>query len=206
MTNAFYEWYNALPSTLQVYWVIALVTSLVFLIQMVLTFIGIGDTDTDVDLGGDADFGGDSDFSDGDTLDTGGAMQLFTIRNFINFLLGLGWGGVCLYSVIPNTIVLTIVAILVGVLFVYIFLIIYRQLRKLERNGAYRISDCVGHTVDVYLTVPANRSGMGKVQISFSGSVQELAALTDSDTPLCSGSKVRVTEVIDGTTVLVEKL
>lgn len=206
MTNTFYEWYNALPSTLQVYWVIALVTSLVFLIQMVLTFIGIGDADTDVDFGGDADLGGDADFSDGDTLDTGGAMQLFTIRNFINFLLGLGWGGVCLYSVIPNTIVLSLVSILVGVLFVYIFLIIYRQLRKLERNGAYHIDDCVGQTVDVYLTIPANRSGMGKVQISFSGSVQELAALTDSDTPLRSGSKVRVTEVIDGTTVLVEKL
>lgn len=206
MTNTFYEWYNALPSTLQVYWVIALVTSLVFLIQMVLTFIGIGDADTDVDFGGDADLGGDADFSDGDTLDTGGAMQLFTIRNFINFLLGLGWGGVCLYSVIPNTIVLSLVSILVGVLFVYIFLIIYRQLRKLERNGAYHIDDCVGQTVDVYLTIPANRSGMGKVQISFSGSVQELAALTDSDSPLRSGSKVRVTEVIDGTTVLVEKL
>jgi hypothetical protein len=206
MTNTFYEWYNALPSTLQVYWVIALVTSLVFIIQMVLTFIGIGDADSDVDFGGDADLGGDADFSDGDTLDTGGAMQLFTIRNFINFLLGLGWGGVCLYSVIPNTIVLSVVAILVGVLFVYIFLIIYKQLRKLERNGAYHIDDCVGQTVDVYLTIPANRSGMGKVQISFSGSVQELGAMTDSDIPLRSGSKVRVTEVIDGTTVLVEKL
>lgn len=206
MTNAFYEWYNALPSTLQVYWVIALVTSLIFLIQMVLTFIGIGDADTDVDFGGDADLGGDAGFSDGDTLDTGGAMQLFTIRNFINFLLGLGWGGVCLYSVIPNTIVLSLVSILVGLLFVYIFLIIYRQLRKLERNGAYHIDDCVGQTVDVYLTIPANRSGMGKVQISFSGSVQELNALTDSDASLRSGSKVRVVEIIDGTTVLVEKL
>ena len=206
MTDVFYEWYNALPSTLQVYWVIALITSLIFLIQMVLTFIGIGDADTDVDFGGDADLGGDAGFSDGDTLDTGGAMQLFTIRNFINFLLGLGWGGVCLYSVIPNTIVLSLVSILVGLLFVYIFLIIYKQLRKLERNGAYHINDCVGHIVDVYLTIPSNRSGMGKVQISFSGSVQELSALTDSDTPLRSGSKVRVTEVIDGTTVLVEKL
>ena len=206
MTDVFYEWYNALPSTLQVYWVIALITSLIFLIQMVLTFIGIGDADTDVDFGGDADLGGDAGFSDGDTLDTGGAMQLFTIRNFINFLLGLGWGGVCLYSVIPNTIVLSLVSILVGILFVYIFLIIYKQLRKLERNGAYHIDDCVGQTVDVYLTIPSNRSGMGKVQISFSGSVQELSALTDSDTPLRSGSKVRVTEVIDGTTVLVEKL
>lgn len=206
MTDAFYEWYNVLPPTLQVYWVIALITSLVFIIQMVLTFIGIGDADSDVDFGGDADLGGDADFSDGDTLDAGGAMQLFTIRNFINFLLGLGWGGVCLYAVIPNTIVLSIVSILVGVLFVYIFLIIYKQLRKLERNGAYHIDDCVGQTVDVYLTVPANRSGMGKVQISFSGSVQELGAMTDSDEPLRSGAKVRVLDVIDGTTVLVEKL
>lgn len=206
MTNAFYEWYNALPAPLQVYWVIALITSLVFLIQMVLTFIGIGDADSDMDFGSDADFGGDADFSDGDTLDTGGAMQLFTIRSLINFLLGLGWGGVCLYSVIPNTIVLSLVAILVGLLFVYIFLIIYKQLRKLERNGAYHIDDCVGKTVDVYLTVPAARSGKGKVQISFSGSVQELAALTDSEAPLRSGSKVRVLEVIDSTTVLVEKL
>lgn len=200
MTNTFYEWYNALPSTLQVYWVIALVTSLVFIIQMVLTFIGIGDADSDVD------FGGDADFSDGGTLDIGGAMQLFTIRNFINFLLGLGWGGVCLYSVIPNTIVLSVVAILVGVLFVYIFLIIYKQLRKLEGNGAYHIDDCVGQTVDVYLAIPANRSGMGKVQISFFGSVQELGAMTDSDEPIRSGAKVRVLDVIDGTTVLVEKL
>ena len=41
MTDFFYEWYNALPSTLQVYWVIALIASLIFLIQMVMTFIGI---------------------------------------------------------------------------------------------------------------------------------------------------------------------
>ena len=206
MIETFYEWYNALPSALQVYWVVALITSMVFLIQMVLTFIGIGDADTDFDLGDGADFGGDADFSDGDTLDTGGAMQLFTIRNLINFLLGLGWGGVCLYSVIPNTLLLALVSILVGLLFVYIFLIIYKQLRKLERNGAYHIDDCVGQTVDVYLTIPAARSGKGKVQISFSGSVQELAALTDSEEPLRSGSKVRVLKIIDSTTVLVENL
>lgn len=200
MTDAFYEWYNALPSTLQVYWVIALITSLVFLIQMVLTFIGIGDADADTD------FGGDTDISDGSTLDAGGAMQLFTMRNIINFLLGLGWGGVCLYSVIPNAVVLSIAAILVGVAFVYVFILIYRQMRRFEKNGAFNIKECVGHTVDVYLTIPARRSGSGKVQVSFYGSVQELAALTDSDSPIRSGAKVRILEIVDGGTVLVEKV
>ena len=200
MTDVFYEWYNGLPSTLQVYWVIALITSLVFVVQMVLTFIGIGDADAD------ADFGGDTDISDGSTLDAGGAMQLFTMRNIINFLLGLGWGGVCLYSVIPNAVVLSIVAILVGVAFVYVFILIYRQMRRFEENGAFDIKECVGHTVDVYLTIPARRSGSGKVQVSFYGSVQELAALTDSDSPIRSGAKVRILEIVDGGTVLVEKV
>lgn len=200
MTDVFYEWYNGLPSTLQVYWVIALITSLVFVVQMVLTFIGIGDADAD------ADFGGDTDISDGSTLDAGGAMQLFTMRNIINFLLGLGWGGVCLYSVIPNAVVLSIVAILVGVAFVYVFILIYRQMRRFEKNGAFDIKECVGHTVDVYLTIPAKRSGSGKVQVSFYGSVQELAALTDSDSPIRSGAKVRIIEIVDGGTVLVEKV
>ena len=200
MTDVFYEWYNGLPSTLQVYWVIALITSLVFLIQMVLTFIGIGDADADTD------FGGDTDISDGSTLDAGGAMQLFTMRNIINFLLGLGWGGVCLYSVIPNAVVLSIAAILVGVAFVYVFILIYRQMRRFEKNGAFNIKECVGHTVDVYLTIPAKRSGSGKVQVSFYGSVQELAALTDSDSPIRSGAKVRIIEIVDGGTVLVEKV
>ena len=77
---------------------------------------------------------------------------------------------------------------------------------KLERNGAYHIDDSVGKVVDVYLTIPAQRSGNGKVQISFNGSVQEIIALTDDDTPIRSGAKVRVLEVIDGSSVLVTRM
>jgi hypothetical protein len=44
------------------------------------------------------------------------------------------------------------------------------------------------------------------VQISFNGSVQEITALTDDDSPIRSGAKVRVLEVIDGSSVLVARL
>lgn len=200
MLTTFYEWYNALTPSLQVFWAIALITSFVFVIQMILTFVGIGDADTDVD------FGGDTDFTDGSTMDVGGAMQLFTIRNFVNFLLGLGWGGVCLASVIPNPILLSLASILVGVIFVNVFIFVYKQMYRLETNGSYKTSDCVGKIVDVYLTIPAQRQGSGKVQVSFDGSIQELVALTDSLEPIRSGSKVRVLELIDPSTVLVEKI
>lgn len=197
MIETFSEWYGTLPSHMQVFWGIALCTSLVFSIQMVLTFIGVGDTDADVD------FCGDMDLPDGGTLDVGGAMQLFSIRNLINFLLGLGWGGVCLSSLIPSPLWLTLAAILVGAAFVYAFILIYRQLFRLEKNGAFSIADSVGMVVDVYLTIPANRKGSGKVQVSFYGSVQELSAITTDTEQIHSGAKVKVLEVIDGNTVLV---
>ena len=144
-------WYESLDPTLRVYWTIAIAASLVFIIQMTLTFIGIGDHDADLSMP-DA-----TDILDGDTLDTGGAMQLFTIRNLINFLLGIGWGGVCFWSVIPLRPLLAIVAILCGSVFVAMFLFMFKQMKKLESNGAFRIQDCVGMVCPVYLRIPATR-------------------------------------------------
>lgn len=192
-------WYESLDPTLRVYWTIAIATSLVFIIQMALTFIGIGDHDADLSMP-DA-----TDIPDGDTLDTGGAMQLFTIRNLINFLLGIGWGGVCFWSVIPIRPLLAIVAILCGSVFVAMFLFMFKQMKKLESNGAFRIQDSVGIVCLVYLRIPAAREGQGKVQISLHGSVQEISAMTDGAF-IPTGARVRVIQVIDDNTLLVEPI
>ena len=202
MVASIITWYNGMEPTLRTYWTIALLATLVFAIQMVLTLIGIGDTDSDVDLGG-GDIG-DVDAT-GDTLDTGGAIQLFTIRNMVNLLLGIGWGGVCFYSTVGNRILLAFIALLCGIAMVVAFLFMFRQLMKLESNGAFRIEDCVGEVCDVYLRIPAHRSGKGKVQVSFHGSVQELPAVTEGEM-LASGEKVRVVKLIGGKLLLVERV
>lgn len=192
-------WFNALEPTMRIYWGIAIFASLVFLIQMVMTFIGIGDAD-----GADADFDLGSD-ADGGTLDAGGTLQLFSVRNIINFLLGIGWGGVCFSSAIHNHALLALVALVTGCFFVGLFALIYKQMRRLEHDGAFSIDDCVGQVADVYLRIPEARTGEGKIQFSFQGSVQELAAITDGE-QIPSGQKVRVVEVIGGHTLLVEPL
>ena len=63
----------------------------------------------------------------------------------------------------------------------------------------------MGKACDVYLRIPAARSGQGKVQVSFGGSVQELDAVTDGE-QLPSGAKVRVVQLIEGRLLLVEKI
>lgn len=190
------DMYGALTSELKFYWVIALIASLVFLVQMILTFVGIGDVDGDIAF---------SDSVDGDTLDTGGTIQLFSIRNIINFLLGFGWGGVCWSTLTDNSIVIAISAIATGCVFVAVFVLLYKVVMKLECNNAFRIVDSVGATCEVYLRIPAGRSGQGKVQVSIGGVAHELAAMTDGEL-LPSGSRVRVVDLVDNQTVLVERV
>jgi hypothetical protein len=192
----FSDWFNQLDPTLRIYWGIAIFASIVVVIQMTMSFAGMGDIDS-----GDADV----DFStDTDSLDDAGSMHLLSIRNIFYFLLGFGWAGVSLWNTIPDTIVLTAAAVLVGCLFVAVFIFLFRQMMKLQSNGAFNVNDAVGKLCDVYLRIPGQNQGQGKVQISFNGSVQELDARTQGQ-PLPSGTKVRVLRVIDKKVLEVEK-
>lgn len=198
MTNLS-EWFNQLDPTLKLFWGIAIFASIVVLIQTTMSFVGMGDVDTG---DADVDFDADTD-ADADSLDHAGAMHLLSIRNVFYFLLGFGWTGISLWNTIPNRVFLYAAAILVGCLFVAIFLFLFRQMMKLQSNGAFDINDSVGRVCDVYLRIPANNKGMGKVQISFNGSVQELDARTAGE-PIPSGAKVRVLRVIDKKVLEVE--
>ncbi len=185
------ETYQSMDTWMQVFWGCAIVGSIIFIIQMVLTLIGMDSSDMDVDFDG------------GDTMDLGGGISLFSIKNFVNFIVGFGWAGVCFNGAIKNMWLLTFIAVLVGVGFVLMFFFIKKQTKKLEHNGAFNIEDCIGKTVDVYLRIPAQREGKGKVQVSINGSVQEFDAMTDGEA-FSSGRKVTVVSVIDGSTVLVK--
>lgn len=192
----FSDWFNQLDPTLRIYWGIAIFASIVVVIQMTMSFAGMGDIDS-----GDADV----DFStDTDSLDDAGSMHLLSIRNIFYFLLGFGWAGVSLWNTLPDIIVLTAAAVLVGCLFVAIFIFLFRQMMKLQSNGAFNINDAVGKVCDVYLRIPGQNQGQGKVQISFNGSVQELDARTAGE-PIASGTKVRVLRVIEKKVLEVEK-
>ena len=100
---------------------------------------------------------------------------------------------------------LILVAFLCGLVFVAVFVLMFRAIMRLETNGAFRITECVGQTASVYLRIPANREGAGKVQVSINGSVHELNAFTDGDF-LPTGSRVRIVSVIDAGSLLVEKI
>ena len=199
---------------MQVFWGCAIAASIVFVIQNALMLLGLGDMDSDVDADVSTDFDvhadADTDVSSGHTghegtLGSAGIFSLFTLRNFINFFLGFGWGGISFAPVIQSRTLLVLTAIVSGLLFVTVFVFLFRALMKLAKNGNFKIQDCVGHTASVYLRIPARREAAGKVQVSINGSVHEINAFTDGDF-LPTGSRVKIVEIIDSGSLLVEKL
>ncbi|MCQ2221685.1 MAG: NfeD family protein [Prevotella sp.] len=189
------NWYLALETSQQVYWGIAIVATLFFLVQTLLTFIGVDAVDgMDMDV----------DIDEGDTMDTGGALSLFSIRSLINFAVGFGWAGVCLHTAITNPFLLGLVSLLVGVAFGAMYPLLKKKLMRLESNGAYKLTDCIGKEADVYLRIPQAKTGRGKVQVSINGSIHEIDAMTEGEG--CStGERVRIVSVV-GNVLNVEKL
>ena len=195
-------WWASLSVIMKVLWGITLAASLIFVIQTVLTFIG-------ADAGGDfdVDAGGALDGDIGDTAaDMGSGMNLYTFRNLVNFFLGFGWTTILLQNSVKSTALLIFIALMVGCALVAVVMYMFKWLSTMQQSGNIDVyKAAVGCTGTVYLTIPGERSGEGKVQITINNAVREYAALADSDT-LKTGTPIKVVEVINPSTMLVEEL
>jgi len=185
------EFFENLEPLLKIYWYIAIPVSLIFIIQTIMTFVGI-----DADL--DTDFQVES--HDGDS-----PFQLFSFRNLINFLIGLSWTGIAFYHTIHNHYILVSISVIIGIAFVLLFFFIIRQIQRLAEDNTFNIKNTLSKTGQVYLSIPAKKEGKGKVQISVNGAVHELPAITEHD-KLETGTIVRVTGILDQHILVVEKV
>ena len=211
------EWWTSLEPAMKVLWAVTLSASLVFVIQTVMTFLGAaGDGDFDINSDFDADAPGDladgsvdvgtQDLSGHDTGHAGGGMNLLTFRNLVNFLLGFGWTALLLQDAVPSVSLRLLIATLVGVALVTIVMLLFKWLTGMQESGNINVyKSAVDSQGTVYLTIPGERAGEGKVQITINNAVREYAALTDGPT-LKTGTRIRVVEVISATTLLVEEL
>ena len=183
-----------LEPLLRTFWYIAIPASLIFLIQTILTF-----------MGGDAFDGVEADF-DGD-LDGGDVpFQLFSFRNFINFLLGFSWTGISFYHSISNPTILIGLSLAVGCLFVYIFFIVMLQIHRLAEDNSFQLINTINKTAEVYLTIPAQKAGKGKIIVSVKGATHELEAMTENTERIPTGSIVKVIKIESGNMLIVDTI
>ena len=194
-------WWASLSLVMKILWGVTLAASLIFIIQSILTFIGADAGDGGIDT--DFDTGFDTEAADAAVE---GGTNLYTFRNFVNFILGFGWSAILLQEKIHSVPLLLIVSVISGVALVAVVMYLFKWLSGMQQSGNINVyKSAVGCNGTVYLTIPGERGGEGKVQISINNAVREYDAVTDGDA-LKTGTPIRVTEVINANTVLVEPL
>lgn len=188
------EWWTSLDLFAKILWTVALSSSLVFIIESILTFVGIDGGGSDLDLDVETDIEG------------GSGSSLYTFRNFINFCLGFSWTAILMRPRISQTWLLIVLSIAVGAGLVAIVMYLFKWLSTMQQSGNIDLQkSAVGCQGSVYLAIPGERQGTGKVQISINDSVREYDAVTDGEM-IPTGRTIRVIEALDGNTVLVEEL
>lgn len=188
-------WWAGLTPVMKILWVATLAATLIFIIQSILTFVG-----ADADASADFDIDGDADMSmDG--------ASLYSFRNFVNFILGFGWSAILLQPSIPSWPVLILVSVIIGVALVAGVMYLFKWLASMQQSGNINLEKAAaGSEGTVYLTIPGARAGKGKVQITISGAVREYEAVYEGESALKTGTPIRVVDVIDSNTLLVEDI
>ncbi len=193
------SWWAGLSLIMKILWGVTLAASLIFIIQSIMTFVG-ADADTDFDMDVDTSLDG------ADLSNIEGGSNLYTFRNFVNFVLGFGWSFILLQDNISSTGLLVVVSVLIGIALVALVMWLFKWLAGMQQSGNINLQkSAAGCEGKVYLTIPAARSGSGKVQIAISGAVREYDAVTESGEALKTGASIRVVDVIDSNTLLVEE-
>lgn len=193
-------WWADLSLVMKILWGVTLAASFIFIIQSILTFVGAdADSDFDVDV--------DTSMDGSDLSNIEGGSNLYTFRNFVNFILGFGWSAILLQESIPSKALLIFVSALIGIALVAAVMYLFKWLAGMQQSGNINLQkSAAGCEGKVYLTIPPARSGMGKVQITISGAVREYDAISESEQPLPTGTPIRVVDTMDSNTVLVEEI
>ena len=180
----------------QVFWVITIPATVIFLILLVLTVVG-GDADADVDVDTDID----SDIASGDSI----PFQFISLKNIVAFFTVFGWSGIGFIHSGLETWLIILLATICGLLMMVLMATLFYFMSQLAESGTLKMKNAVGKLGEVYLRIPASRGGMGKVQLNVQGSMRTLDAITDDLEEIPTSSIIQVLAVIDDHILLVKK-
>lgn len=183
------EWFAAFEPFEKVYWSIALIASAIFIVLIILIFVG-GELDDTGDV--DSDIEGD----------TGIHFQFLSFKNLIGFFTLFGWSGIACIGEGLSKGMTILISTICGLLMMAIMASLFYYLGKLNSSGSLKIENALNQIGEVYLTIGANRSRIGKVHINIQGGMRELDALTDEPSDLHQGDIVTVAQVT-GTGILI---
>jgi len=177
MFSDFPGWWEGLQTIEKVFWMIAFPSTFLFFIQLIITFIG-----------GDVEYDFDTDIN-------GAGFRPFTFKNMIAFFTLFSWSGLASIEGGSGLLITLVISTISGLIMMLIMAFLFYYISKFSHSGTLDLKNAIGQTGDVYLTIPAKKAGMGKVQITVQGQLRTLNAVTADLEDIKMGAVIEVDDV-----------
>ncbi|HUG80283.1 MAG TPA: hypothetical protein VML01_01375 [Bryobacterales bacterium] len=150
-----------------IYLFLAVTATALFVIRLGLQFF-FGDVDTDVHV--DAH------------MDSTGAFELFSLLSVLAFFMGVGWMGLaCRVSWGMGSALSAVSATAFGLSLMGLSSGLMYAVRQMAEEGRYDVNTAIGKIGKCYLTIPAKGEGQGQVEITVSGRLKVLPAISNGE-------------------------
>ena len=213
-------WWESLTTLERVFACAAIPATLLLVIQLITTLVGLGgqegDTEgpdldgdgiadgMDLDLDGDGipdgiDLDGDGvpdEFyetaEDADTPHGGFSLRLLSFRGIVAFFAVYGWAALAVSRAGRPWLAAVLVGLVLGLGAMLLVAVTMQLFLRLQSDGTVDQANAVGLTGEVYLSIPASREGEGKVNVVIQEKMTECAAVTDETEPIPTGERITV--------------
>lgn len=184
-----------------IYWASTIVGGTLFILRLVMLFVGGGISDDGLDAAIEVD-AGHADLSDHHG-DADVSFKLLSLQGLTSFFMMFGLVGLALLEAGLHILLTVIGGMLAGLGTVAIVSLIFSQMKRLQTEGTLNIQNTIGQEGSVYLNIPPN--GTGQVQVIVQGSLKIFDAVSQNKNSINTGEKIHVVGVAGGNTLIVEK-
>jgi len=207
-------WWDSLNNLQQVMFIIATVATSLMIILIIMMLIGMdggeafdGDIDVDANLDDvdDGSFGGSSDVFNQESFFSLGGLKIVTIRGVLAFLSIGGWVVFIMADSSPVWLAI-LIGVLSGSVAAVLLAFVMRAIFRLESSGNLDYSTAVGKTATVYIRIPKNNEGKGKIMLVHQGKMIEVDAITKEVNEIITKKEVIIVGLEDDTTFIVKSI
>lgn len=186
--------FESLDGYSRIYLVIAISSTVLFLIKFVIMLINGDHSSIDVD----------ADLDSGDIhVSSDSAFVLFSVESILSFLMGFGWSGLTTRNEwhLPGFLSVPI-AFIIGILMMLFIAFLMMQVKKLGKTTKFDIYDCIGKTGDAYTELKKDK--VGQVKIVASNKLRFLNAVNRTKDKINAFSSIIVTDIEDNNLIVEE--
>lgn len=176
------DWFLNLQWYEHVYLWLGVASTLFLIIQIIVMCFS--------SFGGDVDLDGDGEID----VDVDSGVSIFTTKSITAFFAVGSWAGLLTCSLSSEKLqwLSVLIALIAGFAAATAVVLLMRAMMKLQSNGILQTENLIGKRATVYVSIPAARSGRGKITLDAQGKFMELDAITEDGEKLLCDEAVEI--------------